>query len=188
MAMVLLLVLSGCRHDYVPKPRGYFRIDLPDHKYKTWKSECPYRFEYPVYCEVLADRERFAEPCWINIEYRQYHGTIHISYKSIYNNLESLLEDTRSLVYKHTVKADAIAEHLYTNPDHRVYGILYDITGNAASSVQFFLTDSTRHFLRGALYFATVPNADSLMPVTRFVREDIVHMMETLEWMDKRSR
>ncbi len=182
---VLMLIAgyaASCRRDYTPKPRGYFRIDLPEHAYRAYQSSCPFRFEYPVYAKIQADRDPGAEPCWFNIVYPQFRGQIHMSYKEVNGNIDNLIEDARGLVYKHAIKADAIGEQLYTNEEKQVYGILYDIDGNAASSVQFFLTDSTRHFIRGALYFNSIPNADSLAPVIRFCRQDIVHLIESFSW------
>ncbi|MCK5169644.1 MAG: gliding motility lipoprotein GldD, partial [Bacteroidales bacterium] len=110
------------------------------------------------------------------------NGKIHISYKTIDNNLNQILEDTRKLVYKHTIKADAINEKMFIKPEKKVYGILYEIEGNAASPMQFFLTDSINHYLRGALYFNVEPNKDSLAPVLDFVREDIIVLIESFEW------
>jgi gliding motility-associated lipoprotein GldD len=174
----------SCHRSYTPKPRGFFRIDFPERKYKVYQSDCPYSFEYPVYAKVVSDKEMNSEPCWINIEFPEYNGKIHISYKPIQQNLNLLLEDSYTLAYKHTVKADAIEEHLINKPEEKVYGILYDIEGNAASSVQFFVTDSTKHFLRGALYFRTTIDKDSLAPVIRFFREDILHFIDTFEWTE----
>lgn len=180
--VVLLLAAAACKRSYTPRPHGYFRITFPQKKYVRYEGPCPYTFEYPVYARVVKDREPDAEPCWLNVEFPQFHGSLHITYKNIEGNLARMLEDTYSLAYKHTVKADAIHERAFTDTVARVYGILYDIRGNAASNVQFYLTDSTRHYLRGALYFNLVPEKDSLAPVIRFIREDIVHMIETFSW------
>jgi len=130
----------------------------------------------------VKDTDRGAEPCWINIEFPDYKGNIHISYKKIDNNLNALIEDSYTLAYKHTVKAEAIVERLIKKPEHDVFGILYNIDGPAASSVQFFLTDSSRHYLRGALYFKTTINKDSLAPVIDFFREDIIHFIDSFKW------
>lgn len=178
------ILLLSCHRSYTPKPRGFFRIDFPERKYQVYQSNCPYSFEYPVYARVVPDKELNSEPCWINIEFPDYNGKIHISYKPIHGNLNLLLEDSYALAYKHTVKADAIEEHLISKPREKVYGILYDIEGNAASSVQFVLTDSTEHFLRGALYFRTTINKDSLAPVIKFFREDILHFIDTFKWTE----
>lgn len=176
------ILLTDCHHDSTPKPRGYFRIDFPEKKYQTYNSDCPYTFDYPVYASIESDIEVNSEPCWINIDFPKYNGKVHISYKTVDNNINLLLEDAYTLAYKHTVKADAIEEYLINKPDSKVYGILYDIEGNAASSVQFFLTDSTENFLRGALYFRTTIDKDSLAPVIDFFRDDILYFIDSFEW------
>ncbi len=158
------------------------RIDFPEKVYRIYDSLCPYSFEFPVYGKIVADTERIAEPCWINIEFKKFGGKLHISYKPVNHNVNKFIEDSRILAYKHTIKADAIRETVYTNDSARVYGLLYEIKGDAASSVQFYLTDSNRHFLRGSLYFYVQPDADSLAPVIDFFLEDIRHLMETFEW------
>jgi len=142
--------------NYTPKPQGYYRIDLPPHKYEQLDTvDFPYTFQYSTMARALIEREQYTEPYWINIAYPTLKAKIYLSYKTVggKNNLNSLLEDTRSMVYKHTVKADDIRERAYGNPDKKVYGNMYEIGGNAASSLQFYVTDSTKHFLRGALYF-----------------------------------
>ncbi len=182
-AIIGLIILSGCKRKYTPKPRGYFRIDLPEKEYQKLDSFYPYKFEYPEYAIIKRDSSSVSEKYWINIEYPDLNGKIHISYKAINNNnLSQILEDTRKLVYKHTIKADAINEKMFIKPEKKVYGILYEIEGNAASSMQFFLTDSTNHYLRGALYFNVEPNKDSLAPVLDFVKEDIIVLIESFEW------
>lgn len=186
-AIIFIVVLAGivsgaCHRSYTPKPRGFPRVEFPEKKYILFDSVCPYRFEHPVYSRVVPDTDIFTEPCWINIEFPDFAGKIHISYKKVNDNLYDYIEDSRSLAYKHTIKAEAIRETVYTDPVKRIYGILYDIKGNAASSVQFFLTDSTKNFLRGSLYFNVEPNKDSLAPVIAYFREDIVHLIETFEW------
>ena len=182
--ILLLLSLTECKHHFTPKPAGYLRINFPEKIYQVYHSSCPYTFEYPIYGKIIPDTSRIAEPCWVNIEFLQFAGKIHISYKPVKNNVNVYIEDSRTLAYKHTVKADAISESLYTDYDRKVFGLLYEIRGDAASSVQFYLTDSTRHFLRGSLYFNVQPNADSLAPVIDFFMEDIMHLIETLEWKD----
>lgn len=172
----------SCNSDYVPKPQGYFRISFPEKAYVKFDSTCSYTFEYPKYGKIEPTSGSHSEPCWINISFPAFNGKIHLSYKTIENNLTQLTEDSRTLAYKHTVKADAIDEKVYYNPTNSTYGILYDIKGNAASSIQFFVTDSVSHFIRGALYFENQPNKDSLAPVIAFFREDILHLIETLEW------
>ncbi len=174
--------LSSCTGDYYPKPRGYFRIDFPEKSYVLYEGNCPYSFSYPSYATISEDDSRIAQPCWINIDFPGYNGRLHISYKTVDNNLVEYLEDTRNLAFKHTVKADAIDESLFFFDEKKVYGVLYEIKGNSASALQFFLTDSNRHFFRGALYFNVQPNKDSLAPVIDYFKEDILHMIETFAW------
>jgi gliding motility-associated lipoprotein GldD len=179
----LLLLVAGCGNTYTPKPRGFFRIDFPKKAYQHYSSDCPFEFDYPVYAEVVKDQGRNVRPCWINIEFPKFKGTVHLSYLKIENNLAKYEEDSRNLTYKHTQKAESI-EEITIHPSERVYGIYYDIKGNTASSVQFTLTDSSRHFLRGALYFYTIPSSDSLAPVIDFIRKDVDYMIKTMRWKD----
>lgn len=174
------VILFSCGNNYSPKPLGYFRIDLPEKEYVNYSSGCPFEFQYPKYGEIEIPENN--EPCWLNISFPEYDGKIYLSYKQVEDNLTMLTEDTRKLTYKHTIKAEAIQEKVYSNAKKDVYGMLYDIKGNAASSIQFYLTDSSNHFLRGSLYFNAQPNKDSLAPVIDFFREDIVHLMETVSW------
>ena len=180
--VLFLIVLPGCNRSYTPKPRGYLRIDFKEKEYTQFDSTCPYRFEYPVYAQIVMDMKARTEPCWLNIEFPAYNGTIHISYKEVRGDLDKFVEDSRNLAYKHTIKADAIRETVYSDTGRNVHGILYDIKGNAASNLQFFLTDSIAHFLRGSLYFNVTPDKDSLAPVINYFKEDIVHLIETFNW------
>ena len=175
-------LLSGCGHPAVPKPAGYFRIDLPEKQYSRYDSPCSYSIEYPVYGRVNPRPGPATDTCWMDIEFPSFRAKIHLTYFNVNNNLASLTELARELAYKHTVKADAIEEKVWSNDSAHVYGILYDLKGNTASAVQFYMTDSTRHYLRGSLYFTAQPNEDSLMPVITFLREDIIRMIETLTW------
>lgn len=160
----------------------YFRIDLPQRSYQQLDTTFPYSFEYSRSATLKPKSRNRSQQYWIDIHYPQFKGTIHMSYKEVDNNLENLLEDSRTLVYKHTIKADGISENQFENSKKRVFGMLYHIKGNTASSIQFTATDSTRHFLRGALYFMNHPNQDSLAPVIQYIEQDIQHMMETITW------
>lgn len=182
IAIIISIIFGGCKRKYTPKPRGFFRIDFPEKEYVQLPDSFPYSFKYPIYTTLNPDNSRLSENYWINIDYPDLNGKIHISYKKVNNNLEQLLDDTRSLAYKHSIKADAINEKMFLKPEKKVYGILYEIEGNAASSLQFFLTDSTKNYLRGALYFNAEPNKDSLAPVINFIKEDIKFLMESFEW------
>ncbi len=180
----MLLLLPACKKSYTPKPKSYFRIDFPEKKYVTYISpECAYNFEVPEYARVIPFKGQTAEPCWIDVEFPGYKGVIHITYKQMRENeLAAHAEDIRTLAYKHIIKADDIIEKPFSYPDHQVHGMLYDIRGNTASSLSFYLTDSTSNFFSGSLYFNVVPNKDSLAPVIRFFSADVMHLIETFKW------
>lgn len=161
-----------------PRPRGYFRIDFPEKTYKLYDGKCPFKFEIPTY-SFLTKSETY---CWYNIYFPNYKATIYLTYRSINNDLDTLLYDAHNFAYKHTIKADAIEESVFEKDSLNVFGSLYNIKGNVASQLQFFVTDSTDHFMRGSLYFDVRPNKDSLAPVVNFIRTDIEHLMESLEW------
>jgi len=181
-ALILILTFS-CQQDYIPKPHGYFRIDFQEKTYRQLDSTAlPYKFDVPGYSRVVPDNDRLAEPYWINIKVPAHKAEVNISYKKVDNNLAKLLEDSRTLAYKHSIKADAINERIFVNPEKKVYGTIYMIDGNAASPLQFYLTDSTQNFLRGALYIKEVPNIDSLRPVIDFLTPDVIRLIETTEW------
>lgn len=178
----LLLLTASCKENSTPRPYGYFRVDLPVHDYSVFdQNNYPYAFEISNLARIIPRSEK-GEQYWIDIHYPLLNANIHCSYKPVRSDLFNLVEDTRNIVYKHLVKADDIAEIPYENPERKVYGVLYELLGNTASPVQFVLTDSTRHFFRGALYFESVPNQDSIAPMSRYVLEDIVRLMESFEW------
>jgi len=183
---ILLIIFSGCSSggDYSPKPRGYFRIEFPEKRYQTFNGDCKFSFDYPVYASVVADSSKESKPCWLNLTYPLFNSRLHLSYhpvssEKVYNEL---VEDTRKLAFKHTVKATAIDEAWISYPNHKVYGTFYSIKGNTASAIQFFLTDSTRNYLRGSLYFNELPRQDSIQPVLDFIRKDIDVMIKSFRW------
>jgi gliding motility-associated lipoprotein GldD len=180
--------LFSCNQEYTPKPKAYPRIDFPKHTYELFDpATCPYQFEKPVYAQVVNDTDYFSktptQPCWMNIILPDFNGMVNLTYKQIddKNTFEKLLEDAHELTYKHTKKAEYINEISLENK-YGVGGMLYDVGGDAASNVQFYLTDSTKHFIRGALYFNNTPNSDSRTPVVSFVKEDLRHMLGTFRW------
>ncbi len=183
---VIIILSYGCENHGTPKPRGYFRITLPEKEYVQLDSAMPYSLEYPVYSLIQSDPSISAEPYWITLVYPELRAKIHITYKNIDNNLYEILEDNIRLVYSHVVKADAIDDNIFINEDNNVFGMIFKIRGDAASPVQFFATDSVKHFLRGALYFQSRPNKDSLAPVVSFITDDIIHMMESIRWTNNK--
>jgi len=179
---ILCIFLFACEERYAPKPTAYFRIDLPEKEYKLIDDiPFPFSFELPQYGTV--NLERTAEDSsFLNLDFDRFQARIHMSYLPIEGNFRELLEDSRTLVYKHVAKAQDIEENLILDPKSKVYGSYFSIEGNAASSAQFYLTDSGTHFLRGALYFNVEPNADSIQPVQTFLKEDISHFMQSFSW------
>jgi len=182
LTSIIILISLSCSETYTPKPRGYFRIEFPKHEYKLFENNAPFSFEIPLYSAMVTDSEALAEPYWYNLEFPSMKGKIHLSYKNIDGNLAKYLEDSRTLAYKHTIKADDILDHPFLDRKNKVYGILYEIKGNAASPFQFFATDSSKHFIRGSLYFNVYPNKDSLAPVFDFIKVDIKHLIESIRW------
>ena len=181
--LILFIFLFACKVPSTPKPRGYFRIDFPEKQYQRFYSDCKFSFEAPVYAKVEKSGIRTAEPCWYNIKFGGYGATIHLTYKSLKDmNVAYFSEDVRRIVYKHIVKADDIIESEVFDPKSEVYGFVYDIKGNAASSVNFYITDSTSGFINGSLYFNVQPNIDSLGPSIEFFRKDIIHLINSFEW------
>ncbi len=185
-ALSTIIVLSSCGNDPLPKPTGYFRIDLPEKTYQEVADSIPFpfTFELPQYGVVNLKRTKEQEN-FFNVDFSKYGARIHFSYFPVENNISKLLEESRTLSYKHTEKAQEINEELIINEENRVFGTYYSIEGNAASSDQFFITDSSNHFLRGALYFNVAPNPDSIRPVGEFIKKDIVHLIETFRWKNQ---
>lgn len=185
LLLFFAVIFFSCGDDddfYSPKPKGYYRIKFPEKKYLILNSNCPFTFQVPGYAKVYKDPKHAYENCWFNIEFPKFNSTLHVSYKTINNNFDQYLEDSRTLAVKHQVKASGIEEQIVARDSSKVYGLIYNIDGNTASSLQFHLTDSTKHFLRASLYFNCKPNKDSLAPVLEFIKQDVLKMIETFEW------
>ena len=195
LLILVLLFLAACNgnHDYAPKPRGYYRIIFPEKAYQQFNGPYPFTFIYPKYSVIekdtvvalqKRDRRLINMKYLLNMQFPQFNGTLHLSYESITSKkvFDELTEDARTFAFKHTVKATSIDQAIIHNPDRKIYGIYYTIDGNAASSVQFYITDSVKNYLRGALYFNTTPKLDSIQPVLKFVKKDIDTMIKTFRW------
>ena len=188
-AFLCICIVIACNSDYsVGKKKGYFRIDFPEKKYQQFNMPgYPYTFEYPVYATVIRDTMFFEDKAgdwWINIDIPRFNGRIHISYKTIgpENQFDSLVNDVFKMAYrKHVDVSTGINEYAIQSPNN-IGGVYFELGGNTATANQFFLTDSTKHFLRGALYFDAAPNADSLSIVNDFLKKDLDHLVNTLQW------
>jgi gliding motility-associated lipoprotein GldD len=182
-------IFLSCNSNYtVNKKRGFFKIDFPEKKYQVFdQPNYPYSFEYPLYARVIKDstffESRAENDWWINIDFPQFAGRVFVSYKEIgKNNFDSLVNDAFTLSYKqHSYKASSIEPKPFTTPQ-KIDGVYFTLTGNTATANQFFLTDSVKHFLRGALYFDATPNEDSLSIVNDFLKKDLEHLINTLTW------
>ncbi|WP_240894369.1 gliding motility lipoprotein GldD [Parapedobacter sp. SGR-10] len=183
---VLTAFTWACQNaDYSPKPRGYHRIIFPQKAYQSADTDgCPFVFDIPAYSRLEDDISRNARPCWKNLDFPEFNARLHLSYFRISPtaSFDQLTEDARTFVFKHTTKATAIDQTHVSYPAQKVYGIEYSIKGNTASNFQFYLSDSTTNYLRGALYFNEKPNLDSIQPVLEFLKEDIRHLIHTFRW------
>lgn len=189
----LLLILSfslaavSCNSDYTIKQRAYYRVDFPKHEYRSFdQPEFPYAFEYPVYSNIVKDTNFFEgkpeNAYWINIDFPSLNGRIYLSYKDVRkNDFTKLVDDAFKMTYKHSTKATGIKDSMMLTPNG-IAGIFFKVAGNAATARQFFVTDTSTHFLRGALYFDATPNADSLKTVNEFLEVDMKHLINTLRW------
>ena len=177
--IIFLFFVVSCSENNIPKPRAYFKLNLPEKKYESYQTNCKYSFMLPNYSKVNLDVD-----CDINnIYFPEQDGVLHVSYFKIKNNLFEHLEESRNLAYKHQIIADGITEQVFVNDSLKVYGVLYDYYGVTATSTQFCLTDSINHFFRGALYFNCEIN-DSIAPLNIFLKEDIRYLIETFSWKD----
>jgi gliding motility-associated lipoprotein GldD len=172
-------LLFSCGDDPIPKPQGELRLDYPQANYKSLSEQCPYVFDTNTEAEV-----KLKDDCSMVIEYPQMNASIFITYKKVHKDLDVLLNDAQKLTYEHVAKADNITEQPFVNPREGVYGMFYTISGNAASNSQFYLTDSTSHFVTGSLYFKAKPNYDSILPAAVYLENDIRKIMESFSWKE----
>ena len=205
-SIALIIFFASCNSPYGTKKRGFFHIDLPERGYQKFEKEgFPYSFEYPVYANIIQDSTYFdsspENPYWINIDFPKFNCRLFLSYKivggkAVYkvkqpdgtykdstgiNVYDKMVADAFNLTNKNNVVSDRITDSLIQTTNG-IHGVFFKVGGNAATAKQFFLTDTTRNFIRGALYFNSVPNADSLKPVQDFLQKDIEHMINTFKW------
>jgi gliding motility-associated lipoprotein GldD len=185
--LIVSIMLFSCGGDFVPKPKGYLRLEYPIANYQPAELKVPFDFEANALASKISSKTMVStsESYAVNIEYPLLKGTIFITYKAVDNNRENLvafLKDAQNLPQKHMIKADGILEEAYANETNNVYGMFYEIDGNAASQSQFYVTDSVNHFLTGSLYFYAKPNYDSILPAANYLQKDIKHIMETIVW------
>ena len=176
--IVFMTLLASCTENYSPKPLGHHRIDFSEKEYQLFDSKCSYQFLRPKDAVVI----KGSQQCWYLINYPTHNASLYLTYKKLNSDLANIIEESHKLAYDHAIRSDGIIEKVYANEAEKVFGVLYDIHGNSASNLQVCLTDSANHFLRGALYFNETPNADSLLPVKEYIKEDFITLMESLTW------
>lgn len=185
--LVVVCMMFACNSDYTIRQKGYFRIAFPEHQYQVFERPgYPYTFEYPTYANVVQDTTFFEDepenPYWLNIDFPDFNARMYLSYKDVRKtDFSKLVDDAFKLTYKHSTKATAIRDSLMKTPND-ITGVFFRVGGNAATAKQFFVTDSSKHFLRGALYFDATPNADSLGVVNDFLEVDMKHLINSLKW------
>ena len=174
---LLFLSLLSCGDEKMPKPTGQLSLEYPPAKYMKFSNSCGFDFDKNELAEVKATSN-----CGLEIHYPKMKATVYLTYKPVQNNLEKLLTDAQKLTYEHVIKANDIAEQPYVNLDRKVYGMFYQVGGNAATNAQFYVTDSTRNFVTASMYFYSKPNFDSILPAADYIKNDMKQMIESIKW------
>ena len=177
IVFTVLLAITSCKKEVLPKPSSHLRLDYPEASYAQFESQCPFTFEMNADAIIKGEKE-----CGFTINYPKMKATIYLTYKPVNENITTLLRDAQKLTYEHVIKADDILEQPYLNPKQKVFGMFYQVDGNAAANSQFYATDSTKHFVTGSVYFYAKPNFDSIMPAASYVKNDMQRLLETLKW------
>jgi len=186
------IVCIACEKAYLPKPKGYFRLDLPSHDYQRLLEKHPFTFEYSKAAKVQPHQSKSAEEHWVDIVYPEYKATVQLTYKNLAHEkldkakekfLSELINDSYKLTSKHQVKAYAIDESVVKTPSGKMVTV-FELEGDVPSQFQFYLTDTTKHFIRGALYFRIATKNDSLKPIIEYIKIDIMHTINTWNWND----
>ena len=176
--ILLAVVLVSCSKDYKPKPSGELRLEYPAPKYVDFSSPCSYSFQYSDFAEVTDAKNA----CWHYVSYPKMKAKVFLTYFPIKNDFALHVKESEKMVYEHTIKASSIDTKTFSYPEKKVYGNFYELKGQTASNIQFFVTDSTNHYVTANLYFNTRPKPDSLAPAIEYIKKDMLHMIETFKW------
>lgn len=185
LTLFIICILFSCNNNAKPKPKALLRLEYPKAKYKDVDVSLPFTFKKNSFAEKIKNIKVDTQNniYGVNIEYPELKGTIYLTYKKVdKDNLIPLIRDAQNLTQKHTIKADEIAEQVFIDNTKKIYGMFYEVGGNAASQSQFYVTDSVNHFLNGSLYFYAKPNYDSIYPAAEYLKKDIKRIMESLRW------
>lgn len=175
--VLFAFLLFACGEDTLPKPTSQLALEYPEPVYEKFDASKAVDFLYNDNSTIKKIGENAFE-----LHYPNMKATLYLSYKTVNNDIDKLLRDAQKLTYDHVKKADDITEQPYINPKDNVYGMFYDLGGNAATNTQFYVTDSTNHFLLGSVYFYAKPNYDSIYPAIEYVKEDVRNLMSTVKW------
>jgi len=176
-ALIWSMTMNSCKEEVLPKPKAQLRLEYPSPTYTPINTGCPYVFDASDETKV-----KLNDKCWVNIDYAKLKASINMTYRPVDNNLKELFLEAEKLTFNHTIKADGISSIPYANKEHKVYGSIFEVSGNAASPIQFHVTDSSSHFITGAVYFNVQPNYDSIKPAINYLQKDIIRMIESLQW------
>lgn len=175
--IAVVLFFTSCKDTVLPKPSSQLRLDYPVAEYTLFENHCPIAFEMNESAIIKEDKN-----CGFTISYPKMKATIYLTYKTVNGDIDKLLRDAQKLTYEHVIKADDILEQPYLNSKRKVYGMFYNVNGNAATNAQFYVTDSIKHFVTGSVYFYAKPNYDSIMPAADYIKNDMKRIMETVKW------
>lgn len=174
----LILLLASCAKEPLPKPSGELRLEYPAHKYQNFSLNCPFTFDYSTFAKIQEGKKA----CWFYIAYPKMKAKVFVTYFPIENDLKLHVKEAEKLVYEHTIKATSIDTKSFSYPENKVYGNFYELKGPSASNLQFYITDSTKHFLTANLYFNSRPKPDSLAPAIDYIKTDMRHIIDTFKW------
>jgi len=177
LLLIVFVAVFGCKNEVLPKPTSQLRLDYPEAQYVHFENNCPFTFDMNADAIIKGKAD-----CNFEIHYPKMKATVYISYKPVRNDINVLLRDAQKLTYEHVIKADDILEQPFLNKTNKVYGMFYQVNGNAATNAQFYVTDSLRHFIDCSVYFYAKPNFDSIMPAASYIKEDMRTLMETMQW------
>ena len=174
----LILILASCAKDPLPKPSGELRLEYPAHNYKNFNQAGPFTFDFSIFSQIHNAKKE----CWFYIDYPKMKAKVFITYFPVNNDLNLHVKEAEKLVYEHTIKASSIDTKSFSYLEKKVYGNFYELKGQSASNIQFYVTDSTKHFLTANLYFNSRPKPDSLAPAVDYIKKDMLHIIDTFKW------
>lgn len=176
-------MMLSCTKEVHPKPSGELRLEYPTPKYGNFASSCDFSFQVSDYSKVVNAKN----PCWYYIEYPEMKAKVFITYFPVHNDLNLHIKESEKMVYEHTIKATAIDTKSFSYPEKRVFGTFYELKGPSASNLQFYATDSLRHYVTANLYFNTRPKPDSLAPAIAYIKNDMLHLIDTFQWRGNKN-